>query len=79
MSEDALPVPSVLPDSNQRKLRRACWLLVLLLLFATAYHWHPGGGWNVMTRLALIRAIVHDQLHRRGLDLGQSLERRVQC
>jgi len=44
----------------RKDLRAAAWLLSALVIAGTAYHWHPGGGWNVMTRLALIRAIVHD-------------------
>lgn len=44
-----------------RDLRFASWLLVAIVVLGTAYHIHSGGGWNVMTRLALIRAIVHDR------------------
>ncbi|MCX7598559.1 MAG: hypothetical protein N2512_06780 [Armatimonadetes bacterium] len=47
--------------AGRRDLRASSWLLAALVIVATAYHWHPGGGWNVMTRLALIRAIVHDR------------------
>jgi hypothetical protein len=43
----------------RRDLRRASWLLAAIVVAATAYHWHCGGGWNVMTRLALVRAVVY--------------------
>jgi len=51
---------SVASSDERVRLRRASWLLGLILLIAVSYHWHPGGGWNVMTRLGLIRAVVHD-------------------
>ncbi len=50
------------PTGDDRsRLRRASWLLGLVLFVAVSYHGHPGGGWNVMTRICLIRAVVHDR------------------
>lgn len=40
--------------------RRVTALLVITLVAATAYQWHVGGGWNVMSRLAVIRSVYHD-------------------
>jgi hypothetical protein len=48
------------PGDEKARLRRTSCLLGLVLLIAVSYHWHAGGGWNVMTRLALVRAVVHD-------------------
>lgn len=50
--------PSI--GNERARLRRASRLLGLILFVAVSYHWHSGGGWNVMTRICLIRAIVHD-------------------
>ena len=43
------------------KWSRGRAILLVMLLIATTYHWHPGWGWNSETRLALIKAVVHGQ------------------
>lgn len=60
MCDDATQETDARQGTGSRRMRRASWILALLLLFATAYQWHPGGGWNVMTRIALVRAVYHD-------------------
>jgi hypothetical protein len=58
-------------EPERRRLRRASWILALILIFATCYQFHVGGGWNVMTRIAMIRAIFHDHT----LSINRSQER----
>ncbi len=48
------------PTPPPKRIRTAAALLFVALLFAYTYTVHGGGGWNVMTRVALLRAIVHE-------------------